>query len=115
MLGAFRVCRIAFDDEIALLANVSNQPFYLSRVIVSFNQSQIENSRSGRWYNVARECADVAARKAVNVERRNVDQLHQRLAAALGPAQSQLLLQLFIILRRLRNRAALALAQRLGI
>src|SRR6185503_561633 len=71
--------------------------------------------RRRRRNNVAGQRANVATAEAVNIQRRNIDQLHQRLAAAFDALESQLLLQLFVVLRRFGNRAKFGLAKWLGI
>ena len=111
MLRALGVGRIAIDDEVSLLANVRDQTFDLPLVIVSLYEPQIQHCRRLGGNHVARQLAHVATRKAVDVQRRNVDQLQQRLARAFSATQTQLPLELFVILRRFGDGAAFAFTQ----
>src|ERR1041385_9558409 len=76
ILLAFGIGRIVIKHKVALLANVIDETLDLTMVIVSFDKSKIQNCRCSGRDNVPRKCTDIATTETVDVERRNINQLH---------------------------------------
>src|SRR5439155_8145103 len=104
MLLSFSVGRFVINHKETPLANVIDQPQHLSLMIVAFHQPQIEHGSRCRWYDVARQCADIAAAYPVDVQRWLIDQLKQAFAVTFCAREAKLRTQLVIVSRSFRDR-----------
>src|SRR6476619_5590501 len=107
ILLAFSIGWIVINHKVALLANVIDKTLDLAMVVVSFDKSQVQNCRGSGRNNVPCKCTDIATTKTVDVERRNIDQLHQTLPGVFRPTKTELSLQFIIVLLRFADGFAL--------
>src|ERR1043166_7875894 len=115
ILSAFSIGRIVINHKVALLANLIDETLDLVMVVVSFDKSKVQNCRGSSRDNVPRKCTDIATTETVDVERRDIDQLHQTLSGVFRTSKTELSLQFIVVLRRFADGFALCVTQRLGI
>src|SRR5262249_5583396 len=82
-------------------------------MIDAFCETDIDGRRSGGWNHVARLFAGPGTAHAADVQRGKIDQFDELLPGALGASQPKFGHELAIHIRRLGDRAAFRLAQRL--
>ena len=75
-------------EEIASVSGTIDQSLRLSLMVVSFDETQIQDGCGSRGNHIARQRANIATGKAVDIQRWKIDQLQQRLAAAFRALQS---------------------------
>src|SRR5665647_205545 len=100
------------DDMKALLLNVTDKAIDLTLVVVSLDEPKIESRRCGRRNHVACTWPGLSAHDPVDVERRKIDQVCQRLSAPVRFPESERRPKRVVELWRLANRTTLKRTER---